>query len=447
MKASMRVRQDAKNAFFRSRAMRILLVSEDIPYPQMGGLAKHTLSLARALIRAGHAVDLLGGNAHPIEAAGEEGEFGGRFFGELDGHDIGWKESKLGVFMPPRRTWVARRFAKIIMRRAAQYDVIHYHGHAPNLACFIPGHINFVQTRHDQGSDCLINTRFRDHAICRATAASACASCRVKNPNPVQTMVSAIAVNRYRSEVAKGFTRHKTIFVSDMLRQNFVRTMGNDPQHWGSVVHNFIDPSYIEQAKNRSSGKITGRTLQVFIAGKLYAPKGIEPFLHALADQLPKTMQLTIAGDGPDLERLRSRFASEQIRFLGWCSAEATLAAAASASVIVVPSIWEEPCSTSILEGLALGKPTFALANGGTPELTLYASFPNQLRLHPDMQSLVEDLIEFSPREDTATAPEILASADHAVSKLLDIYTQPPGSISGKEASPSFVIKQVKGAS
>jgi glycogen(starch) synthase len=414
--------------------MRILLVSEDIPYPQMGGLAKHTLSLARALVRAGHSVDLLGGNAHPIEAAGEEGKFGGRFFGELDGHDIGWKESKLGVFMPPRRTWVARRFAKIILRHAAQYDVIHYHGHAPNLARFIPQHINFVQTRHDQGSDCLRDTRFRDNAICKATAASACASCRTKNPTPLQTMVSAIAVNRYRSEVAKGFTRHKTIFVSDMLRKNFARTMGNDPQHWGSVVHNFIDPSYIEQAKNSTGGKTNTSTLQVFVAGKLYPPKGIEPLLRELAGQLPDTMKLTIAGDGPDLERLRGEFESESIRFLGWCSAEATLAAAARATIIVVPSIWEEPCSTSILEGLTLGKPTFALAYGGTPELIAYASFPNQLRLHADMHSLVKDLIEFSPCEDAAAAPEMLASADHALSKLLDIYTQRPGAISGTEA-------------
>jgi glycogen synthase len=428
--------------------MRILLVSEDIPYPQMGGLAKHVLTLARALMRAGHTVDLLGGNAHSIEAAGEEGNFGGRFFGELDGHDIGWKEGKLGVFMPPRRTWVARRFAKIILRRAAQYDVIHYHGHAPNLAGFIPRHINFVQTRHDQGSDCLIDTRFRNNAICEATAASACAGCRAKNPNPVQTLVSAIAANRYRNEVAKGFTRHKTIFVSDMLRRNFSRTMGSEPQHWGSVVHNFIDPAYIVQAKNSAGDKTDRSTTQVFIAGKLYSPKGIEPFLRALAGQLPGAMKLSIAGDGPDLERLRSEFESESIRFLGWCSAEATLTAAARATVIVVPSIWEEPCSTSILEGLALGKPTFALAHGGTPELSAYASFPNQLRLHADMQSLVKDLIEFSPCVDATITPDILSSVDHAVSKLLDIYLQPPGAISGSEALlPSFAVNQANSVS
>ena len=72
--------------------MRILLVSEDIPYPNMGGLAKHVLNLARALVRAGHHVDLMGNTEHPISVCGEEGEFGGGFFCELSGHHAGWKE-------------------------------------------------------------------------------------------------------------------------------------------------------------------------------------------------------------------------------------------------------------------------------------------------------------------------------------------------------------------
>ena len=152
--------------------MRVLLVSEDIPYPNMGGLAKHVLNLAHALVRAGHVVDLLGGDQHPLEAAGDEGKFGGRFFGELNGHLAGWKEIQLGLYLPPKRTWLARRFARIIMRHAPDYDVVHYHGHVPNVALFIPEDVNFVQTRHDHGSECLAHTRFRDDAICESIDAA-----------------------------------------------------------------------------------------------------------------------------------------------------------------------------------------------------------------------------------------------------------------------------------
>jgi glycogen(starch) synthase len=99
-------------------ALKILLVSEDVPYPRMGGLAKHALTLARALVRAGHSVDFLGNSQYPIEAAASEGQFGGRFFGELGGHRAGWKEHSLGVFLPPKRPWQARALARVVMRHA-----------------------------------------------------------------------------------------------------------------------------------------------------------------------------------------------------------------------------------------------------------------------------------------------------------------------------------------
>ena len=158
--------------------MRILIVSEDIPAPGMGGLAKHALALCRALVEAGHQVDLMGNQDCCIDCAGQEAQFGGRFFAELGGQYNGWKEMQLGLFMPPKRSWIARRFARAILRRAAQYDVIHYHGHLPNIAHYIPASVNFIQTRHDQGSDCLIHTRFRRGVICRETLPAACAGCR-----------------------------------------------------------------------------------------------------------------------------------------------------------------------------------------------------------------------------------------------------------------------------
>ena len=131
--------------------LRVLIVTEDIPYPSLGGLAKHAMTLARALISAGHQVDVLGGDQHPLEVAGEEGEFAGHFFGELHGHLSGWGERRLGMFVLPRKRWIAQKFAQRIMARASDYDVIHYHGHFPNVGKYIPRHVNFVQTRHDQG--------------------------------------------------------------------------------------------------------------------------------------------------------------------------------------------------------------------------------------------------------------------------------------------------------
>jgi len=404
--------------------MRILIVSEDIPSPSMGGLAKHALTLARALVRAGHEVDILGTDQHPIEVCGDEGKFGGRFFGELNGHHAGWKEISFGMFMPPKRTAIAKHFAKIIMRHAAGYDVIHYHGHIPNVARYLPADINFVQTRHDQGSDCFRHTRFRDDKICKSADPAECANCIRLHPNPLQRVVSKAAVVRFRKEVAESFSTHKTVFVSDMLRKNLARTLG--PGNWGTTVHNFVDRPALERLRDAAQLLPASSDFHVFIAAKLYPAKGVRQFLAALAPQLPSNMRVTIAGDGADEAKLRAEFESGQIQFLGWCSPEKTLTLAATCTAVVVPSVWEEPCATTVLEGLFLGKPTFALRRGGTPELAIYAAAPGQLRLHADMPSLVADLVSFDPATTFGKAPEGLGSADSAVQQLMQIYRLPP---------------------
>lgn len=400
--------------------MRILIVSEDIPYPNMGGLAKHALNMARALVKAGHQVDLLGCDEHPIEVCGDEGKFGGRFFGELSGHHAGWKEISFGMFMPPKRSSIARRFAAIILRHAPNYDVIHYHGHIPNVARYLPPEINFVQTRHDQGSDCFRHTRFRDGRICDSIDPADCAECIKPNPNRLQRAVSKAAVVRFRREVAESFRMHKTVFVSDMLLRNFMRSCG--PAPWGTTVHNFVDRTELEKIRDAAVELPARAGFHVFIAAKLYPAKGVGQFLAELAPRLPADMIVTIAGDGPDENALRARYGCDRIEFLGWCPPDKTLKLAAVSNAVVVPSVWEEPCATTVLEGLFLGKPTFALRRGGTPELTAYAAAPDQLRLHADMQALVDDLVSFDPGTRFGHAAPGLGSAERAARQLLEIY-------------------------
>ncbi len=405
--------------------MRILMVSEDLPAQSMGGLARHVLTLSRALVEAGHQVDLMGNDEVAIDVAGEEFTMQGHFIPALHGQFDGWKEIAFGCFMPYKRSVIARRFAHAILRRAGHYDVIHYHGHLPNIAYYIPSNINFVQTRHDQGSDCLIHTRFTQGQICRATDPRACAQCRSERPNRVQRTVSAIAVQQFRSQVALGFKRHKTVFVSDFLRRNIARTLGPGP--WGITVHNFIDTHALNIARSTNTRSTDDKRLQVFIAAKLYPAKGVARFLETLTSAQHQQLCIRIAGDGPDQETLRMRF--PQVNFLGWRSGTESLQLAAGAQVIVVPSICEEACASTIIEGLLLGKTVFALNLGGTPELQAYESAPTQLRLYPDMAALVEGLLTFQPHPDIAVSPRTPTGSAEAAGRLLALYRLPPGPI------------------
>jgi glycogen synthase len=405
--------------------MRILQVSEDIPYPSMGGLAKHVFTLTKALIKAGHQVDILGGNQHPIEVAGDEGQFDGRFFGELRWHLLGWKESKIGAYIPLKRPWIARKMAQCIISYAANYDAIHYHGHYPNIAKYIPKHINFTQTRHDQGGDCLINSRFRHGGICTELEPAECAGCITSQPNALQRSVSSLAVRRYREDVAESFLRHKTIFVSDMLRRNFSRVAGN--KEWGTIIHNFVDLDNIRSVltTNPTPPKTAKKTVKLFFAGKLVPYKGIDAVLQKLAPVMPEHIFLTIVGNSANEPNLRKQFESEQIIFYGWKSPQEVLQIAANADVILVPSIWEEPCATTIFEGLMLGKPTYALERGGTPELKFYERFPGQLHLHKDIDSLVAEVINFKLEQNIYNEIDGRGGVDQALHHILGIYQAP----------------------
>ncbi len=409
--------------------MRILLVSEDLPSPAMGGLAHHVLLLARALRADGHEVDLMGnGDIGPDEAGGEF-DFDGRFYGELHGQYSGWKEIRLGVFMPPKRSVLGHRFARAILRRAATYDAIHYHGHLPNLASHIPAHINFIQTRHDQGSDCLVHTRYKRGAICNDIDPAACAECRTWRPNRLQRQLSIWAVNRYRNEVRRGFERHKTVFVSDFLQKNLTRSFGR--QRWGITVHNFIDTEALRWLEPPSPSSVPAAPLRVFIAAKLYQAKGVERFLEVLRSRAPHALQdrlqLEVAGDGSDEVRLRNRFPDAY--FHGWQPARETLRLARHAQALVVPSVCEEACASTVLEGLALGKTVFALRLGGTPELAAYALGPDQLRLHDTMEALVDALLAFRARPDYTGKPQRRADPAQAAGQLLALYRMPAGAV------------------
>lgn len=411
--------------------MRILLVSEDIPAPAIGGLARHVLTLRSALQATGHQVDLMGNDDFSPDMVEELRASGAPFYGELRGQFDGWKEMQLGLFMPPKRGWIARRFARAILRRAGDYDVIHYHGHLPNLARFIPATVNFIQTRHDQGSDCLIHTRFRRGAICTDISPSACAGCRSWKPNWLQRTVSAATVMHFREQVAAGYARHKTVFVSDLLRRNLERSFGHGK--WGVTVHNFVDHTALLAAQQTAAAPATDGTLRLLVAAKLYPAKGVSQFLDAIAPRLPQNMKIDIVGDGEEEAALRAQhaqFSDKQIIFHGWQQASETLRLTAQANAVVVPSVWEEPCATTVLEALMMGKTTFALRRGGTPELVAYASAPDQLRLFNSMSALTDALLNLNVQPDYPVALRARAAdASHAIKKLLALYQLPPGPI------------------
>jgi glycosyltransferase involved in cell wall biosynthesis len=397
--------------------MKILMVSEDLPGHQLGGLGKHVVTLANALLAHGHDVVLLGRKEGDPAHCG----FRGRFISAIALAHPNWKESQLGCFNPIKRPWFARHLAALIHQHAPGFDIIHYHGHLPLVGAYIDPAVPFVQTRHDQGSDCLIHLRFREGQVCNAIDARTCASCIGSQPGLVRQALSATAVEGYRDRTAMAFGRHKTIFVSDFLRRRFARARPS-----ADLCRTRVIPNVIDMARLRRHARTPSEPGHIVLAGRIDAGKGFEEFLARAHGTMFGKFRITIVGDGPLLAGLAQRYARADTVFTGWRDYDGTIALTASAQVCVVPSVCEEACSTTVLEALALGRPCLALARGGTPELLRYQRYPGQLQLAPDMPALVDTMAHMLARATPAiTVSEPFGADVHQVlPQLLDYYAR-----------------------
>jgi glycosyltransferase involved in cell wall biosynthesis len=372
--------------------MKILIVSEDIPGPQLGGLGKHAVRLGNALLERGHSVTIMGRSDIDYAECATEVGFNGRFIGGFHLRGIGWKQHVLGVFLPFNRSHVARRIARSILVHAGDFDVVHYHGHLPMVGRHIPANVNFIQTRHDHGSECVMSSRFRNGQSCPETDARACAGCATANPSFLQREISAFAVRQYRRLTAEAFSRHKTIFVSDFLRRRFAQIVPSANPGTRLVIHNFIDLQSLPTCVGPTIR--AGNAKRIVIVGRIDEAKGVAAFLEVLSRRPDSGIEVEVVGDGPLRKGTEKAFASPFVRFLGWRGQPETLQRVLQADAVVVPSIWDEPCATTILEGLALGKPVFALARGGTPELKQYERWDGQLVLFGTLEQLVSALVD-----------------------------------------------------
>ena len=403
--------------------MRILMVSEDLPGAQVGGLGKHVVTLANRLLGAGHHVEILGRNDRGVEDCAAQIGFRGDYRPGFDYAHPGWKELQLGVFNPLKRPYFARKIAAAIDLHAPDFDVVHYHGHLPMVGLHVAEGINYVQTRHDQGSECLTHLRFRDEAVCDKLVPGDCSACITKHAGTMRKLVTAIAVTSYRSQSAQAFARHKTVFVSDFLRRQFLRAVPDADLSRCRVIHNFVDYPRLLHIAQGAPAPDAG---EVVLVGRIDAGKGFGEFLAASEGRLPPHARVTVVGDGPRRAALEARHAGPAVRFLGWQDYTQALALTARAHIAVVPSLCEEACSTTVLEALALGRPCVALARGGTPELAAYQQTPGQLQLAGSMAELVErvrGLLAEPPRRLPA-APTFGADAGRLLPQLLELYAE-----------------------
>lgn len=148
---------------------------------------------------------------------------------------------------------------------------------------------------------------------------------------------------------------------------NFMRTMmlkaGYSAEKL-TVICNFLDPDKLQVL---STSPLTEREPYYCYIGRISPEKGIESLLEASA-QLP--YKLKIAGDGPLLQSLRSKYSEQSnIEFLGKLDASGVSKLLLHAHASIMPSVCYENNPLGVIESLCAGTPVCGANIGGIPEL------------------------------------------------------------------------------
>jgi glycosyltransferase involved in cell wall biosynthesis len=252
----------------------------------------------------------------------------------------------------------ARQFARLL----ADFnpDVVHVHGMHRQISPSILGvarraGVPVVQTLHDYHHICPADTLLhRGRRVCQPrrcgrlwTAPAVFGAC-------VRGSVAASALSACETAWARRFYERgidRFICPSVFMAEQIAAAGWNVPVEY---VPNAAPPVLAR----------TGPGCGFVVAGRVSSEKGIEQALEAarLAGA-----HLSVVGTGPLLGGLKTAF--PEALFTGHLDCAGVESAIRRARAVVVPSLWFENASMSVLEALSAGVPVIGTRLGGTPEL------------------------------------------------------------------------------
>ncbi len=141
------------------------------------------------------------------------------------------------------------------------------------------------------------------------------------------------------------------------------------------VFYNSINKSDELNVGNKYQKKYPKNEIIITYAGRLIKEKGIlnllEAFKQLLEDNPKKKLKLVIAGDGPLLADIRTKYAHKNIDILGRIDFNDVMALYKRTDIFVYPSLFPEGLPTSILEAGLMKCAVIATPRGGTEEVII----------------------------------------------------------------------------
>ena len=345
--------------------MRVLQLAQFLP-PVAGGEERHVWNLARALAARSHEVTLLG-FATAEDPAGESVVDGIRVLRVRPAASrlpVLYSDPSRPHALPLPDPGVSRAIARELA--IGRYDVAHAHNWIVNSALGPAARagVPLVMTLHDYSHICATK-RLMEHgrARCPGPSPRRCLSCASGHYGAVNWAVTVAANAAAAQRRARRITQ--VAAVSSAVADAVAIPAG----HWlhraslsARVIPNFIPDDIIldEIPPTRADAPI-------LFAGDMTADKGVQVLLDAY-QRLESPPELVLAGRMPVPDAWRF---PPGARWVGQLPHEEVVGLFRSSRVVVVPSVWADPCPTVVLEAMAAGRPVIGAASGGITDMVV----------------------------------------------------------------------------
>ena len=231
-----------------------------------------------------------------------------------------------------------------------------------------------VHTLHDYHLLCPRSTMFRGGENC----ARQCLDCRALSlPKLSQSnhVDAVVGVSRFILERHLSHGYFRTTPMKDVVLNAYPNALQNARQ---------------EERVARSE------PLRVGFLGRIVPTKGVENLLQACESLPPDRLELLIGGAGQAdyIEYLQSRYVLPNCTYLGYVEPKQFFS---QIDLLVVPSLWHEPCPLVVIEALACGRPVIGSNRGGIPELISEGEMG--FVVEPDQPGMLRGAIERFLRE------------------------------------------------
>jgi glycogen synthase len=401
--------------------MRVLIVTDAFP-PRCGGSGWSTFHLARALAARGHAIRVVKpqGGLTGVRVRRYEGISVTDFGYVL--HDFPYLRNF------EREQWLAVRLGGFLVEDLgrAPVDVVHAQhllSALPSIVAARESRVPIVVSVRDHWPTCYFTTAHVPGDACPTCGFAKLLRCmREKSPRAYWAGVPMMPYMRHSVRRRQTALRRAdaVVAVSEYIAERVVRPVVG--AHATFVIPTSIDLAEVSRVcEERPATPVPDRFL--LFVGKISRSKGADFTLDVLA-RLRHSIPLVMLGEGRERAAIERR-AHEQrldVRLLPWVDNREVLRIMRRATLLLVPSLWPESLSRTVIEGMAVGVPVAATDCGGIHDQILHEQ--SGLVLPADASSFAAAVDRFL--DDASARPRFVSAARTRVESTFDHGTVLP---------------------